>query len=205
MATPPDRERTSQDTHVGDDGTLPRGSSSRESLDAIQLMARELANVLGHPERPRDRVQNEENRAMVALEKFKKLSPPTFNGMSGPDASESWLDQIERAFAVMCLPDDLKLNSGTYQLIDQAGVWWKNVSRRVGAPTTWEQFTQLFSERYFSPVHHSIKRDEFRSLIQGTMSVTEYEAKFESLSRFDKSLDNDPEEKVRLFLKGLKP
>ena len=37
------------------------------------------------------------------------------------------------------------------------------------------------------------------------MSVTEYEAKFESLSRFDKSLDNDLEEKVRLFLKGLKP
>ena len=37
------------------------------------------------------------------------------------------------------------------------------------------------------------------------MSVTEYEAKFESLSRFDRSLDNDLEEKVRLFLKGLKP
>ena len=35
--------------------------------------------------------------------------------------------------------------------------------------------------------------------------MTEYEAKFDSLSRFDKSLYNDPDEKIRLFLKGLKP
>ena len=62
-----------------------------------------------------------------------------------------------------------------------------------------------FLEQYFSSVHHSIKRDEFRSLIQGNMSVIEYEAKFESLSHFDKSLDSDHEEKIKLFLKGLKP
>lgn len=37
------------------------------------------------------------------------------------------------------------------------------------------------------------------------MYVTEYEAKFESFSHFDRSLENDPEEKIRLFLKGLKP
>ena len=42
--------------------------------------------------------------------------------MAGPDAAESWLDQIERAFVVMELPEDLKLNMGTYQLVDQAGV-----------------------------------------------------------------------------------
>ena len=168
------------------------GSTSGESIDVIRMVARELANALSHVEQPRERAQVNENRAMVALEKFKKLSPPTFNGMSGPDAAESWLDQIERAFVVMDLPDDLKLNLGTYQLVDQAGIWWKNVSRRVDAPTTWEQFTHLFWDRYFSSVHRSIKRDGFRSLIQGNMSVTEYEAKFESLSRFDRSLENDP-------------
>lgn len=36
------------------------------------------------------------------------------------------------------------------------------------------------------------------------MSVMEYESKFESLSRFEKGLDNDPEENICLFLKGLK-
>lgn len=104
----------------------------------------------------------------------------------------------------MNLPDDLRLNLRTYQLIDQVGIWWKNVSRRENAPTTWEQFTQLFLERYFSAVHCSIKRDEFHSLIQGNISVTEYEAKFESLSRFENSLDNNLEERILLFLKELK-
>ena len=78
------------------------------------------------------------------------------------------------------------------------------MSRRVNAAITLEQFTHLFLERYFSSVYRSIKRDEFRSLIQGNMSVTEYETKFETLSCFNKSLKNDPEEKIRLFLKGLK-
>ena len=59
---------------------------------------------------------------MVALEKFKKLSPPTLNGMVGSNAAKSLLDQIERAFVVMELSNDLRFNIGTYQLIDQAGV-----------------------------------------------------------------------------------
>ncbi|KAM7486262.1 hypothetical protein LguiA_002271 [Lonicera macranthoides] len=37
------------------------------------------------------------------------------------------------------------------------------------------------------------------------MSVTEYEAKFENLSRFEKGLDSDLVEKIHLFLKGLRP
>lgn len=116
MATPPyDRDRISQNIHVGEDGISYEGSSTGESLDAIRLMARELANMLGHFERPRDKVQNEENWAMVALEKPKKLFPPTFNGISGSDASDLWFDQIERAFVIICLLDDLKLNLDTYQ------------------------------------------------------------------------------------------
>ena len=62
-------------------------------------------------------------QAMVVLEKFKKLSHLTFNCMSWPDVAEPWLDQIKRAFVVINLPDDLKLNLSTYQLIDQVGVW----------------------------------------------------------------------------------
>ena len=141
--TPPDDgQRNNRDAQLGEDGTSHGGSNSGESLDVIRVMARELANMLSRPEQPRGRVVNEENRAMVALKKFKKLYPPTFNGMAWPDAAESWLDQIERAFVVMELPEDLKLNIGTYQLVDQAGVLWKNVSS----------------------VHRSIKRDEFHSL-----------------------------------------
>ena len=124
MTTPPDDgQRNTQDAQIGEDGTSHGGSTSGDSLNVIRVMVRQFANMLSRSEQPRGRVVNEENQAMVALEKFKKLSPPTFNGMAGPDAAESWLDQIERAFIVMELPEDLMLNIGTYQLVDQAGVW----------------------------------------------------------------------------------
>ena len=121
--SPDDGQQNNQDAQTREDGTSLGGSNSGESLDVIRVMARELANMLSWPEQPQGRVVNEENRVVVALEKFKKLSPPTFNGMAGPDAAESWLDQIERAFVVMEQPEDLKLNIGTCQLVDQAGVW----------------------------------------------------------------------------------
>ena len=90
MMAPPDNNEHS--THVREDNTTHEGSSSGKFVDVIQMMARELANVLSQAEQSRNKVQLNENRAMVALEKFKKLSLPTFNGMSGPDGAKSWLD-----------------------------------------------------------------------------------------------------------------
>lgn len=97
---------------------MREGTGAEGSLDVIQLMARELANAIRCTDEPQDCGLNVGNRAMIALEKFKKLSPPTFNKMSGPKASKSWLDQIERAFNVMQLAPNLTLSLGTYQLID---------------------------------------------------------------------------------------
>lgn len=52
---------------------------------------------------------------MVAIKKFKKLSSPTFNGMLGSEASEFWLEQVERTFNVMQLAPSLRLNMGTHR------------------------------------------------------------------------------------------
>lgn len=102
-----------------EDGEVREGTGMGGYLVVIRLITRESANVMGHPNHSRNRGQNDENKAMVALVKFKKLSTYIFNGMSGPEASESWLDQIEGAFHVMQLAPNLKLSSGTYQLADQ--------------------------------------------------------------------------------------
>ncbi|KAM7486216.1 hypothetical protein LguiA_002225 [Lonicera macranthoides] len=88
MTTPPD--------DMKNNATHESSTLGGESVDAIRAIARELANMLGHIDQPQGRIQ--ENRAMTALEKFKKLSPPTFDGMSSPNVAKSWLDQVERAF-----------------------------------------------------------------------------------------------------------
>ena len=48
------------------------------------------------------------------------------------------------------------------------------------------------------------KEAEFSKLIQGNMFVAEYEAKFNSLSRFDEHITSDDGRKARKFVKGLK-
>ena len=48
------------------------------------------------------------------------------------------------------------------------------------------------------------RRDEFLSLEQGRMSVTTYEAMFCALSRYATQLCFSPQERIRLFVKGLR-
>ena len=46
---------------------------------------------------------------------------------------------------------------------------------------------------------------EFINLVQGSMTVAQYEAKFMSLSRFAKAFVLTEEEKVKQFMRELKP
>ena len=49
---------------------------------------------------------------------------------------------------------------------------------------TWEEFERLFLDKYFEEMAKHAKRIEFEHLIQGTMTVLEYESRFSKLSRF---------------------
>ena len=49
------------------------------------------------------------------------------------------------------------------------------------------------------------KEEEFRKLKQGDMTVAQYIARFNSLSRFAKSLVANKKEKCRRFERGLRP
>ena len=71
-----------------------------------------------------------------------------------------------------------------FQLRDPVESWWRSIkdSRDI-TDMTWEGFCQLFLERHFLAVISDRKRPEFIKLIQGNMTVSEYEVKFTALSR----------------------
>ena len=69
---------------------------------------------------------------------------------------------------------------------------------------SWASFSSLFMEKYIPRTLMDRKRDEFLSLEQGRMSVTAYEAKFHSLSRYATQLCFSPQERIRRFVKGLR-
>ena len=56
---------------------------------------------------------------------------------------------------------------------------------------TWEEFERLFLDIYFGEVAKHAKMMEFEHLIQGTMSVLEYESRFSELSRFAMGMINE--------------
>ena len=69
---------------------------------------------------------------------------------------------------------------------------------------TWASFSGFFMEKYIPRTLRDKRRDEFLSLEQGRMSVTSYEAKFRALSRYATQLCVSPQERIHLFVKGLR-
>ena len=66
-----------------------------------------------------------------------------------------------------------------------ARIWW-DVTKQTHDPNTmtWAQFVQAFSKKYYSPVVLATKVDEFITLVQGSLSVTDYAQKFDRLAKF---------------------
>ena len=70
---------------------------------------------------------------------------------------------------------------------------------------TWVQFISIFMNQFFPQTEHDARREEFEHLVQGSLSVSQYESKFTDLSRYATDLVDTDEKKVRRFLCGLRP
>ncbi|XP_039135240.1 uncharacterized protein LOC120272471 [Dioscorea cayenensis subsp. rotundata] len=110
---------------------------------------------------------------------FQRFGPPPFEGTTNPDEVEVWVEQMEKAFAVMKCIKEEKLRFGVYMLKGSANYWDKMV-----------QFEK-----------------KFINLTQGSMTVDEYEMEFDRLSRYapklvdDDQSRSDTKDQNRRFLK----
>ena len=74
---------------------------------------------------------------------------------------------------------------------------------RSRKPITWEKFKGVFYDNYFPKVVREQKDREFADLVQGSMTVEQYAAKFIKLSRFGPHLILTEAKKASRFQKGL--
>ncbi|XP_061360999.1 uncharacterized protein LOC133304928 [Gastrolobium bilobum] len=94
---------------------------------------------------------------------------------------------MEKIFQVMRCQDPQRLMYSVYMLEGDAHEWWYNASRPFtiqGEELTWALFEILFHEEYFPRDVREAKQDEFEKLVQGTMSIDTYLAKFNELVMF---------------------
>ncbi|KAL6329093.1 hypothetical protein AAG906_007442 [Vitis piasezkii] len=184
-------EKNSEVRELRETVELMRGQGSRRSRGT------QGHEDLGHSHR-RNRTKRPVMSQMEAMKRFMVMQPPSFNGEPSAKAAEHWLKRMRRILVGLDIPEERRVGLATYMLVDKADFWWESMKRVYDTEVmTWEEFERIFLGKYFGEVAKHAKRMEFEHLIQGTMSVLEYESRFSELSRFDLGMINEEGEKAR--------
>ncbi|XP_058103464.1 uncharacterized protein LOC131247037 [Magnolia sinica] len=143
----------------------------------------------------------------MIFRKFWQHDPPRFRGEHDPSTAELWRTEVERIFDTMQCPSEQRVLLATFLLQGKAWHWWSSVSRMAGPNFVWilEEFVVRFDQKFF-PEH---VRDQwamkFETLVQGDMTVSQYEARFVTLSKFAPYLADNERRRARCFQNGLHP
>ncbi|XP_074382738.1 uncharacterized protein LOC141724478 isoform X2 [Apium graveolens] len=150
--------------------------------------------------------QQRQTNPQVTFKTFQAVNPPEFKGSLELIEANVWLKEIEKAFALVKVKEEQKVEFASYYLKNEATYWWKMVKILEGTNViTWERFKELFLEKYFPQFVQDQMELKFLELKQGNMSVTDYENKFEELSRYVPSYVDTDRKKAKRFQQGLKP
>ncbi|KAL0549591.1 hypothetical protein IC582_014077 [Cucumis melo] len=118
-----------------------------------------------------------------------------------------WLSSLETIFRYMKCPEDQKVQCAVFMLTDRGTAWWETTERMLGGDVsqiTWQQFKESFYAKFFSASLRDAKRQEFLNLEQGDMTVEQYDAEFDMLSRFAPEMIATEVARADKFVRGLR-
>ncbi|KAL0533871.1 hypothetical protein IC582_028142 [Cucumis melo] len=118
-----------------------------------------------------------------------------------------WLSSLETIFRYMKCPEDQKVQCAVFVLTDRGTAWWETTERMLGGDVsqiTWQQFKESFYAKFFSASLRDAKRQEFLNLEQGDMTVEQYDAEFDMLSRFAPEMIATEAARADKFVRGLR-
>ncbi|KAL8104528.1 hypothetical protein AgCh_028665 [Apium graveolens] len=105
---------------------------------------------------------------------------------------------MEKAFELVGAGTEQKTKFASYFLKGEVNYWWESTRALEGGEfITWERFTELFLEKYFSRYIKNQMEIQFLNLTQGDLTVAEYEAMFTELARFVPDQIDTDEKKAR--------
>ncbi|XP_030959351.1 uncharacterized protein LOC115981342 [Quercus lobata] len=113
-----------------------------------------------------------------------KKNPLSFDGKPDPIEAENWFLQKEKLLEALDCTNSQKVQFATFKLIGEAEHWWRSTKSILEGmdternPINWEKFKGVFYDNYFPEVVRERKEREFADLVQGSMTVEQYAAKF---------------------------
>ncbi|GFZ06878.1 hypothetical protein Acr_18g0010480 [Actinidia rufa] len=118
------------------------GAGGRETAPDVPVIpsqfAREVAAAMLEMERTRHEkihIQREVTSARFreGMKEFRKMNPPSFDGLGDPVVAGHWLSQIRKIFdTVRITEDDMKVSFASYQLVGEANEWWESIKEAKG-------------------------------------------------------------------------
>nr|CAE02842.3 OSJNBa0014F04.8 [Oryza sativa Japonica Group] len=185
----------------------PNNNNNEGNPTLAQVLAQQtqLMNMM------MQQLQNQQNQGnnhappQNKLAEFLRVRPPTFSSTTNPVEAGDWLHAIEKKLDLLQCTDQEMVSFASHQLHGPASEWWDHfrLNRNIAEPITWLEFTAAFRKTHIPSGVVSLKKKEFRSLTQGSRSVTEYLHEFNRLARYAPEDVRNDEERQEKFLEGL--
>ncbi|XP_073017805.1 uncharacterized protein [Primulina eburnea] len=158
----------------------------------------------GYGEREREQVRPEPG-SEGAYERFRKMKPSELDGSTDPMVALEWVKAVEAIYDYLQFDDNDRVSCAIFLLTKTARTWWDatKISVNVSA-LKWQEFKDLFYEKYFPRDVRSQKVKEFLELKQGNMSMQEYILKFEDGCQFAPYLASNDIKKGEHFLRSVR-
>ncbi|OVA18820.1 hypothetical protein BVC80_8071g6 [Macleaya cordata] len=188
-------------------------SDRQARLEALPQSSQQVESPIQNPVQPqiplviqREEVMGEpvNNQVGKLLAEFNKLRPTSFGGSSDPNAAENWLLDMDSMLEPMECNTFQRVMLVTFMLRGAAKIWWRSVKDVQTEPLDWARFQELFLEKYVTESARDRKHQEFMNLVQGNLTVSEYEERFTALSRYGPEQISTDAVKAKKFIRGLK-
>lgn len=177
------------------------GGIPQALLDALIHLGQVVRNAQAAPSPPPPQQQMDTRFFFMEL---KRVQVPSFEGGPDPDEAEKWLDEVEKYFELIQVPDEMKAHVIRPFLIGEANQWWKTNIQPLTRPVAWATFLEEFRKLYIPPSVTIQKIEEFESLKQEPgVTVLEYAHRFIALGRYVPSMMADERLKMIKFERGL--
>ena len=129
--------------------------------------------------------QGSNQNHFATLNQFLANGPKTFSNCVEATDANDWLVDLCKHFECSNVRPEDFVKFASFQLKDQAAEWFQQYKdSRGGRVITWDEFRQDFKAHHIPQSVVESKREEFRNLKQGSLSVYDYNKLFQKLTRF---------------------